>query len=123
MVPDAIDERQLSSVAQALLKSVSELASDPDKRLYAVMDGSQFKDLPRLLKQADISHRPLYRYAGGDYTVIVGGPWLVDPYQTAAAFDERWWRSNRLSNRRHRRDKESEVRKWKKRQRYRRWRI
>ncbi len=83
MVPDAIDERQLSSVAQALLKSVSELASDSDKRVYAVMDGSQFNDLPRLLKQADISHRPLYRYAGGDYAVIVGGPWLVDPYQAA----------------------------------------
>ncbi len=83
MVPDAIDERQLSSVAQALLKSVSELVSDPDKRVYAVMDGSQYSDLPRLLKQADISHRPLYRYAGGDYAVIVGGPWLVNPYQAA----------------------------------------
>ncbi|UHS59561.1 hypothetical protein [Agrobacterium vaccinii] len=83
MIPDAIDERQLSSVAQAMLKSVSELVSDPDKRVYAVMDGSQFNDLPRLLKQADISHRPLYRYAGGDYAVIVGGPWLVNPYQAA----------------------------------------
>ena len=83
MTPDAVDESQLSSVAQALLKSVSEIASDPDKRVYAVMDGSQFNDLPRLLKQADISHRPLYRSAGGDPTVIVGGPWLVDPYQTA----------------------------------------
>jgi hypothetical protein len=83
MDPDAIDERQLSSVAQALLKSISELASDPDKRVYAVMDGSQFNDLPRLLKLADVSHRPLYRYAGGDYAVIVGGPWLVNPYQAA----------------------------------------
>lgn len=85
MVPDAIDETQLSSVAQALLESVSELASDPDKRVYAVMDGSQFDDLPRLLKQANVSHRPLYRYSGGDYAVIVGGPWLVNPYQAASS--------------------------------------
>jgi hypothetical protein len=83
MTPDAIDETPLSSVAQALVKSVSELASDADRRVYAVMDGSQFNDLPRLLKQADVSHRPLYRSAGGDYAVIVGGPWLVNPYQAA----------------------------------------
>lgn len=83
MTPDAIDETQLSSVAQALLKSVSELVSDPDHRVYVVMDGSQFDDLPKLLKAANVSHRPLYRYAGGDYAVIVGGPWLIDPYQAA----------------------------------------
>lgn len=83
MTPDAIDETQLSSVAQALLKSVSEIASDPDHRVYVVMDGSQFDDLPKLLKAANVSHRPLYRYAGGDYAVIVGGPWLIDPYQAA----------------------------------------
>ncbi|MCI9868205.1 hypothetical protein RHIZ_19770 [Rhizobium skierniewicense] len=47
------------------------------------MDGSQFDDLPKLLKAANVSHRPLYRYAGGDYAVIVGGPWLIDPYQAA----------------------------------------
>lgn len=83
MTPGAVDETQLSSVAQALLKSVSEIASDPDKRVYVVMDGSQFYDLPRLLKAVNVSHRPLYRYAGGDYAVIVGGPWLIDPYQSA----------------------------------------
>ncbi|MBD8688224.1 MULTISPECIES: hypothetical protein [unclassified Rhizobium] len=83
MTPDAIDETQLSSVAQALLKSVSELVSDPDHRVYVAMDGSQFDDLPKLLKAANVSHRPLYRYGGGDYTVIVGGPWLIDPYQAA----------------------------------------
>lgn len=83
MTPDAIDETQLSSVAQALLKSVSDLVSDPDKRVFAVMDGSQFDDLPKLLKAANVSHRPLYRYAGGDYAVILGGPWLINPYQPA----------------------------------------
>lgn len=84
MTPGAIDETQLSSVAQALLKSVADLASDPGQRVYAVMDGAQFDDLPRLLKAANVAHRPLYRYAGGDYAVILGGPWLIDPYQAAA---------------------------------------
>lgn len=83
MTPDAIDETQLSSVAQALLKSVSDLVSDPDQRVYVVMDGSQFDDLPKLLKAANVSHRPLYRYASGDYALILGGPWLIDPYQPA----------------------------------------
>lgn len=83
MTPDAIDETQLSSVAQALLKSVSELGLDPDTRIYAIMDGSQFGDLPKLLKAANVSHRPLYRYAGGDYAIILGGPWLVNPYEPA----------------------------------------
>ncbi|KXG85088.1 hypothetical protein [Agrobacterium bohemicum] len=91
MTPDAVDETQLSSVAQALLKSVSELVSDPDQRVYVVMDGSQFDDLPKLFKAANVFHRPLYRYAGGDYAIIVGGPWLIDPYQAAlpATTDQR----------------------------------
>ncbi|NTJ44616.1 DUF4123 domain-containing protein [Agrobacterium larrymoorei] len=79
----ASDERELSSVAQALLSTVSELVSDADKRVYAVMDGAQFNDLPSLLKHINVSHRPLYRHAGGDYSVILGGPWLIDPYQPA----------------------------------------
>lgn len=85
MQTEAVDESGLSSVAQALSKAISELSADKDKRVYAVMDGSQFDDLPRLLKQADVAHRPLYRYAGGDYSVILGGPWLVDPYQASAS--------------------------------------
>ncbi|SCX09166.1 MULTISPECIES: hypothetical protein [Agrobacterium] len=84
MIPEAVDEKQLSSVAEAFLKSVSELALAPDQRVYAVMDGAQFSDLPRLLKEANVSHRPLYRYAGGDYAVILGGPWLINPYQVAS---------------------------------------
>ncbi|WP_156462508.1 hypothetical protein [Rhizobium sp. Leaf262] len=81
----ATDESGLSSVAQALSKAISELSADKDKRVYAVMDGSQFDDLLRLLKQADVAHRRLYRYAGGDYSVILCGPWLVDPYQASVS--------------------------------------
>ena len=81
----ASDDRDLSSVAQALLSTVSELVSDPGKRVYAVMDGAQFDDLPRLLKQLDVFHRPLYRHAGGDYSVVLGGPWLIDPHQATVS--------------------------------------
>ncbi len=83
MEPVLTDERELSSVAQALLTAVSQLASDAGQRVYAVMDGAHYDDLPRLLKQIDVSHRPLYRHAGGDYSVILGGPWLINPYQAA----------------------------------------
>ena len=79
----ATDEHELSSVGQALLSAVTELISDAGKRVYAVMDGSQFNDLPSLLKQINVSHRPLYRHTGSDYSIILGGPWLINPYQAA----------------------------------------
>lgn len=83
MGTEANSESGMSSVAQALSKAISELCEADDKRIYAVMDGSQFENLPRLLKNADVAHRPLYRYAGGDYSVILGGPWLIDPYHAS----------------------------------------
>ncbi|MFF2321974.1 hypothetical protein ACFVTJ_13050 [Agrobacterium sp. NPDC058088] len=83
MLPEPTDERQQDTASQALLKAVCELAANPEKRVYAVMDGSQYSDLPQLLKEANVAHRPLYRYASDDYDVILGGPWLVDPYQAA----------------------------------------
>ncbi|MFK3781346.1 hypothetical protein [Agrobacterium sp. NPDC089420] len=86
MLPDPGDERQQDAASQALLKAVCEIAADSGKRVYAVMDGSQYNDLPQLLKEANVAHRPLYRYAGDDYDVILGGPWLVDPYQAAVPY-------------------------------------
>lgn len=83
MGTEANSEGGTSSVAQALSKAISELCEADDKRIYAVMDGSQFENLPRLLKNADVAHRPLYRYAGGDYSFILGGPWLIDPYHAS----------------------------------------
>ncbi|KQZ95188.1 hypothetical protein ASD74_14540 [Rhizobium sp. Root564] len=77
------DEIRQETASQALLKAVCELAVNAQKRVYAVMDGSQYSDLPQLLKEANIAYRPLYRYAGGDYDVVLGGPWLIDPYQSA----------------------------------------
>lgn len=83
METEANSESGMSSVSQALSKAISELCEADDKRIHAVMDGSQFENLPRLLKNADVAHRPLYRYAGGDYSVILGGPWLIDPYHAS----------------------------------------
>lgn len=83
MLRDPSDERPQETASQALLKAVCELVANAQKRVYAVMDGSQYSDLPQLLKEANIAHRPLYRYAGGDYNVVLGGPWLIDPYQSA----------------------------------------
>ncbi|TDW37105.1 hypothetical protein EV128_101580 [Rhizobium azibense] len=70
----------LSSIGQKFLEIVEEIATHPERRIFAVMDGAQFDDLPARLKQAGVSHRPLYRYAGGDYAIILGGPWFIDPY-------------------------------------------
>lgn len=86
MLRNPSDERRQDTTSQALLKAVCELAANPQKRVYAAMDGSQYSDLPQLLKEANVAHRPLYRYADGDYDVILGGPWLVDPYQAAISY-------------------------------------
>jgi len=83
MLRDPSDERRQETASEALLKAVCELAANAQKRVYAVMDGSRYDDLPKLLKGANVAHRPLYRYAGGDYDVVLGGPWLIDPYQSA----------------------------------------
>lgn len=48
------------------------------KRVYAAMEGALFDDLPTQLAAAGIAHRSLYR--GGDRSLMVGGPWLADPY-------------------------------------------
>ncbi|WP_040856351.1 DUF4123 domain-containing protein [Phyllobacterium sp. YR531] len=44
--------------------------------VYAVLEGALFDDLPAQLGAAGIAHRSLYR--GGDRSLVVGGPWLVD---------------------------------------------
>jgi len=56
------------------------LIADPDTRVYAVMDGAFFQNIAAKLRDAGLARRSLYRY-GGDYSVVMGGPWLIDPYQ------------------------------------------
>ncbi|MGI2035009.1 hypothetical protein ACRQ1B_21735 [Rhizobium panacihumi] len=73
----------LSQAGAALLARLGEIAHDPGRRIFAVMDGARFDNLSALLYRADIAHRPLYRHAGGDYAVVAGGPWFVDFSQSA----------------------------------------
>jgi hypothetical protein len=55
------------------------LVSDPLRKLFAVVDGAAFDDLPSALAEAGIAHRSLYRSIQ-DVELIRSGPWLIDPY-------------------------------------------
>ncbi|PDT11912.1 hypothetical protein CO655_06620 [Rhizobium sp. M1] len=78
-----VDGQDLSNASQALLARLCDIATEPGRRLFAVLDGARFDNLPSMLREADVLHRPLYRHAGGDYAIVVGGPWLVDPSRPA----------------------------------------
>jgi Domain of unknown function (DUF4123) len=64
---------------QSLLDAVLQVASDPARRIYAVMDGAQFDNLPAELASFDLAHRSLYRNVQ-DIELVKAGPWLIDPY-------------------------------------------
>lgn len=85
MVEAQPDQTELSATGQALLARLREISQQPDRRLFVVMDGARFDNLPVLLRAADVAHRPLYRHAGGDYSIVTGGPWLVDPSRPAVS--------------------------------------
>lgn len=79
MIDREREENPLSTEGQALLVRLNALAAEPGCRIFAVMDGARFSNLAAELYRADIAHRPLYRHAGGDYAIVAGGPWFVDP--------------------------------------------
>ncbi|MCO6391657.1 hypothetical protein GTW25_11505 [Aliihoeflea aestuarii] len=81
---EATKDDPLAKSDRALLVHLSKLASDPGNRIFAVMDGAFFNDIGSELRDAGITRRPLYRY-GGNYSVVVGGPWLVNPYRDNSA--------------------------------------
>nr|WP_250813217.1 hypothetical protein [Neorhizobium tomejilense] len=83
MIDSQPKAQDLSNASQALLARLSDIASELGRRIFAVMDGARFDNLPSLLREADVSHRPLYRHAGGDYAIVAGGPWFVDPSRPA----------------------------------------
>jgi hypothetical protein len=56
------------------------IAADPAQRVYVLMDGARFDDLPGMLAAEGLSHRSLYRNVQ-DAELIRSGPWLVDPYR------------------------------------------
>jgi hypothetical protein len=61
------------------LDEVFHIAADPGRRVYALMDGAQFDDLPDMLMSVGLSHRSLYRNVQ-DAELVRTGPWLVNPY-------------------------------------------
>jgi hypothetical protein len=69
----------LSESAQHLLDSLKPLACNPAHRVYALLDGAPFDDLPGSLAQSGIACRSLYCNVQ-DAELIRSGPWLVDIY-------------------------------------------
>ncbi|MCZ7450969.1 hypothetical protein O8B93_25685 [Agrobacterium rhizogenes] len=75
---DQLDGRaELSAVSQAYLTRLSQIADSGERRIYAVLDGALFGNLTGDLSAAGLCHRPLYRQAGPDAAIMLGGPWLV----------------------------------------------
>lgn len=75
---DQLDGRaELSAVSQAYLTRLLQIADSGDRRIYAVLDGALFGNLTADLSAAGLCHRPLYRQAGPDAAIMLGGPWLV----------------------------------------------
>ncbi|MEP7456974.1 DUF4123 domain-containing protein [Phyllobacterium sp. SB3] len=76
MAADNIETGSVNPEARKrLMESISTHIAR-DSRVYAVLEGALFNDLPTQLSVAGIAHRSLYR--GGDRNLIVGGPWLVN---------------------------------------------
>jgi hypothetical protein len=68
------------SDAGQLLDALARIAVAPAKRVFALMDGARFDDLPGMLAAAGLSYRSLYRNVQ-DAELVRAGPWLVDPYR------------------------------------------
>jgi hypothetical protein len=62
-----------------LLQGLGRILADPRRRVYPVMDGALFDDLPLELTNSGIAHRSLYKNVQ-DIELVRAGPWLVDPY-------------------------------------------
>lgn len=64
----------------AMIDALSRIAADPQQRVYVLMDGARFDDLPGMLASAKLHHRSLYRNVQ-DAELLRAGPWLVNPYR------------------------------------------
>jgi hypothetical protein len=71
----------LSERNRNYLDFIAPIAADPNCRIFAVLDGAFFANVSTDLRDvAGITYRALYRY-GDNYAVVVGGPWLANPYR------------------------------------------
>jgi hypothetical protein len=69
----------LSGPQTELLEAILPILADPARRVYAVMDGARFDDLPLELAAQGIAHRSLYKNVQ-DIELVRVGPWLIDLY-------------------------------------------
>ncbi len=69
----------VQDVQAEFMRHFQTLAAQPDKRIYAVMDGALIEDLPDKLEQGEFVHRSLYRN-DTEANLVTIGPWLVNPY-------------------------------------------
>ncbi len=73
---------QSVSFTDRLLSDLQTLSRIPNQRIYAVMDGARFNDLPDLLEEHGLSFRSLY-LKDTDQDHILTGAFLIDPYHLA----------------------------------------
>lgn len=76
---DAAPGSALPPPHRTLLGYLAAQAEDPDTRIFAAVDGAFFQNVDADLRDAGLTRRLLYRYAG-HYAVVMGGPWMIDPY-------------------------------------------
>jgi hypothetical protein len=72
-----------------ILETFRRIGSDPAERVYVLMDGARFDDLPGMLAAVELSHRSLYRNVQ-DAELVRVGPWLVDPYREPEPATNMW---------------------------------
>ena len=71
----------LEAARNELRADLLRIASEPQRRLYAVLDGALFEDLPGRLARDGLDYRSLY-VGVDDASLVAAGPWLVDPTAT-----------------------------------------
>jgi Domain of unknown function (DUF4123) len=79
----------LMSDTTSIVEALRSIAADPAQRVYVLMDGARFEDLPGNLASAGLSHRSLYRNVQ-DAELVRAGPWLVDPYRQPELSQNAW---------------------------------
>jgi hypothetical protein len=72
-----------------ILQALHRIATESEKRVFALLDGARFDDLPGMLAAAGLSHRSLYRNVQ-DAELVRAGPWLVDPYRKSDPAINAW---------------------------------
>jgi hypothetical protein len=79
----------MAAVHQKFLAALQRCADDPERRIFPVLDGAQFADLPSELAKLGVAHRSLYRSVQ-DVELLRVGPWVVNPYRYLSPLANAW---------------------------------